>query len=222
MDDIDDMDVNTQKRYLSIIDSEGDRLTRLVSNILDLQKIDADKMNWHDEELILNDIAQNSIDAFSGAYHAKNIALNIGIVSENLTVIADADKLKQVFANLLSNALKFTEKGEVLVTVYRHTGKSPSGSKHEMARVSVSDSGSGIPDDQLTKVFDSFHQVDNSDTREKGGSGLGLDICRKIITHYEGNIWVESVLGKGSIFYFEIPLTGVLQKREQELATASV
>lgn len=213
MDDIEEMDVATQKRYLSIIDSEGDRLTRLVSNILDLQKIDANKMNWNDENLILNDLAKNSVDAFSGAYQAKNITLNFAKIDEELTVIADSDKLKQVMANLLSNALKFTDNGEVLVSVYQYKVKTTREKRVDMARVSVVDTGPGIPEDQVLKIFDSFHQVDNTATRKTGGSGLGLDICRKIVNHYEGNIWVESGPGKGSNFCFEIPLVKATHKK---------
>jgi len=213
MDDIEELDLQTQKRYLSIIDSESDRLNRLVSNILDVQKIDSNKMAWNDEELVLNDITQQSIAAFSGAYQAKNIDLVIAAVPEDLTVIADSDKLKQVMSNLLSNALKFTEQGEVLVTVIRYKTKGTNNNHIDMARVSVSDSGIGIQQDQLTKVFDSFYQVDNSATRKKGGSGLGLDICRKIINHYEGDIWVESKPNQGSTFYFEIPLVHAQKKK---------
>jgi len=209
IDDIEDLDIDTQKRYLSIINSEGDRLTRLVSNILDIQKIDANKMNWNDESLIINDIAQKNVETFSAAYQAKNITLNIASVPDDLTVIADADKLSQIFANLLSNALKFTSEGEVLVSIHQHKDKND----RDMAMVTVSDTGPGIPEDELFKVFDSFHQVDNSATRKTGGSGLGLDICRKIINHYEGNIWVDSVLGKGSHFCFEIPLVKATRKR---------
>ena len=166
-------------------------------------------MNWNDESLIINEIAQNSIETFSGAYQSKNITLNIATVPDDLTVVADADKLSQVFANLLSNALKFTSQGEVLVSIYQHKDKT---GRH-MALVAVSDTGPGIPEDELFKVFDNFHQVDNSATRKTGGSGLGLDICRKIINHYEGNIWVESVLGQGSNFCFEIPLVKATRKK---------
>ena len=213
MDDIEDMDVKTQKRYLSIINNESDRLTRLVTNILDLQKIDANKMEWRDENIILNDIAQKSVDTFSGAYHAKNITLSIATAPENLSVIADSDKLKQVFANLLSNALKFTEEGEVMVSIYQHQAKTANDSYRDMALVSVSDTGPGIPEDQRLQIFDSFHQIDNSATRKTGGSGLGLDICRKIINHYEGNIWVENNQDKGSVFFFEIPLVKATTKK---------
>lgn len=206
MDDIEDMDHQTQKRYLSIIDSESDRLTRLVTNILDLQKMDSNKMTWNDEELVLNNIVKESIESFSGAYESKGITLDIASIPEDLSVIADADKLKQVLANFLSNALKFTDEGGVLATLHQQKVKTINGGYINMARVAISDSGMGIPEDQLTKVFDNFHQVDNSATRKKGGSGLGLDICRKIVEHYEGNIWVESKLEKGSTFYFEIPL----------------
>ena len=209
MDDIEELDIDTQRRYLSIINSESDRLTRLVSNILDLQKMDANKMNWNDESLIMNEIAQKSVETFSGSYQAKNITLNIATVPDDLTVIADADKLSQIFANLLSNALKFTTQGEVLVSIHQHKDKTG----RDMALVTVSDTGPGIPEDELLKVFDSFHQVDNSATRKTGGSGLGLDICRKIIIHYEGNIWVESELGKGSHFCFEIPLVKATRKK---------
>lgn len=205
-EDIDELDIETQKRYLSIITSEGDRLTRLVSNILDLQKIDANKMVWGDETLVLNEIAKKCTETFSAAFDAKNISLNTDVASEQLSIIADADMMKQVFTNLLSNALKFSNKGEVLVSVCRHQNSTLDGVAGDTVRVSVSDTGPGIPGSQLLKIFDSFHQIDNFATRKNGGSGLGLNICRKIITHYEGKIWVESVQGSGSTFYFEIPL----------------
>ncbi len=212
-DDVEDMDLETQKKYLGIIKSEGDRLTRLVSNILDLQKIDANKMEWNDEHVNLNDIVQTSIEAFSGAYTKKNIELNIASVDETLTVLADPDKIKQVMSNLLSNALKFTDHGEVLVSVYSFKIKTRFDSYLSTARVCVSDTGPGVPDEEKLKIFESFHQVDNSATRRKGGSGLGLDICRKIINHYEGDIWVESEPERGSSFYFELPLIKTTKKR---------
>lgn len=205
-EDIEELDLNTQKRYLSIIDSESDRLTRLVSNILDLQKIDANKMVWHDEEIVLNEIAHKSIEAFSAAYEAKNVRLNSDITLDGLSVITDADKLRQVFANLLSNALKFSTDGDVIVSVCKNSTGNVDTIVGDTARVSIRDSGPGIPDDQLSKIFESFHQIDNSATRKNGGSGLGLSISRKIIQHYDGKIWAESEPGKGSVFHFEIPL----------------
>ena len=112
------------------------------------------------------------------------------------------DKLVQVVTNLMSNAVKFTpEEGRIDIK-----GEVIAEDNKEYVRVSVSDTGSGIPEDQVEKVFEKFHQVDSLETKKKVGTGLGLSICREIMKHHEGRIWAESELGKGSTFYFTLPV----------------
>jgi signal transduction histidine kinase len=109
----------------------------------------------------------------------------------------DEQRLTQVLLNLVGNAIKFTDTGEVRVTA---------SAANSHFTVSVTDTGPGIPGDQLTRVFEQFHQVDNSNTKAKGGTGLGLAISKQIVEMHGGRIWVESVLGKGATFHMELPI----------------
>ena len=128
-------------------------------------------------------------------------------------VLIDQDKIQQVLVNLISNAIKFTRPdGEVRVYAELAPMQRPFEEDffgEEVAdalRVSVSDTGIGIPDDQLTRIFDAFYQVDSSSTREHGGAGLGLSIVRKLIEAHGGEVWVESVVGVGTTFHFTLPI----------------
>ncbi|MDH5632556.1 MAG: hybrid sensor histidine kinase/response regulator [Gammaproteobacteria bacterium] len=185
LDDIDDVDVDTARNYLGIIDSEADRLARLISNLLDLQKIDAGKMTWHDEMTDIIELARASMQVFEGAYRDKNLSLNLKSDMDQLYSVVDRDKIRQVFSNLFSNALKFTDDGGVEIRI------DVDGSSGEHLLICITDTGLGIPDEELEKVFERFHQVDQSQTRRYGGTGLGLGICKEIVEHYQGRIWAE-------------------------------
>ena len=202
IDDIDNIDSDSQRRYLNIINNESNRLSRLVSDILDLQKIDANKMEWHDSKIDLNVIARESFEAFSGALQTKGLTQTIELHDSSLQALIDPDKIRQVILNLLSNALKYTDQGGISIKVTSRA----TDAEHQLARIEVSDTGIGIPDEHRDSIFESFHQVDNSGTRANGGSGLGLNICQKIIHHYDGKIWVENNASKGSTFFVEIPM----------------
>ena len=117
--------------------------------------------------------------------------------------LGDEQRLTQVLLNLVGNAIKFTDTGEVRVTAKAANG---------LFSVSVVDTGPGIPADQLTRIFEQFHQVDNSNTKAKGGTGLGLAIAKQIVEMHGGRIWVESTLGQGSIFQMELPARAELRK----------
>jgi len=322
--DIEEIDIDTQRHYLSIINEEADRLGRLINDVLDLQKMDAGKTDWNDENTDLAKMARTLIELFSKSYKDKGLNLTLEIPDEQFIANIDADKIHQVTTNLLSNALKFTMEGSVTLSLqpihYRpqvlvltnnadsmlpilasqnlniisfeklyellnllqntpylselliidltcsditieetiedirqRDGTVPvliitSESmliqpecllKHQPAKciglpeletglnaaildisnttldsstsiptveISVTDTGMGIPKEELQKVFDRFHQVDSSETREIGGSGLGLAICRDIVEHYNGKIWAESTPGEGSRFAYLLPL----------------
>lgn len=197
-DDIEELDIEMQKHFLTIINDESDRLGRLINDLLDLQKMDSGKMVWKDAPIDLARLLKNSVEFFSPAYRDKNLQLQLKLQQQECLLDLDADRIRQLIANLLSNALKFTEHGGVTVTM---------ATTADEVKVSVTDTGLGIPDDSLEKVFESFHQVDSSETRKIGGSGLGLTICKEIVEHYQGRIWVESRLGEGSSFSFVLPLT---------------
>lgn len=209
-DEIDDPD---SKNYLRIINDEADRLNRLINDILDMQKIDAGRMVWRDEKINLVDVTRAAVEAFSGAYISKGIALELDAADAALYAVTDSDKIRQVFANLLSNALKFTPEGKVTVSVKRvwdHTGKG-------FIQLAVADSGPGLAASQLERVFEQFYQVENDQSRKIQGTGLGLTICKQIIEHYQGNIWAESKLGKGTTMLFTLPDASGASKKLGEI-----
>ncbi|MBF0398353.1 MAG: PAS domain S-box protein [Desulfobacterales bacterium] len=187
---------------LEVIIREGDRLTRMINDILDVVKIESGNVVWRDSVLFFSDIVRHAVQAVSGAFALKNeVKLISSIQDDSIQIKADRDKLEQVIINLLNNAFKFTEKGEVEVILEKDK-------ENNYAKVTVKDTGMGIPTGELEKVFDKFHQVvkENTLVDKPKGTGLGLSICKQIIEYYDGKIWVESELGKGSSFIFVIPL----------------
>ncbi|MEW5725349.1 MAG: hybrid sensor histidine kinase/response regulator, partial [Thermodesulfobacteriota bacterium] len=185
---------------LEIIIQEGERLTRLINDVLDLAKIESGRMDYRDEVHGVREIVEQAVQAATGQFAAKPAVALLAEIAEDLPKIkVDRDKLVQVIINLLNNAAKFTEEGQVKVAVTRAPG--------DWIEVSVTDTGPGIPPQDLEKVFDKFHQVRRDDTLsdKPKGTGLGLTICHQIITHYGGRIWVESVLGEGSSFKIRLP-----------------
>lgn len=183
---------------LSIISHEGERLTRLINDVLDLNKIESGRMGWRDEILDMAETIETAVQAVSGMF-AENPHLKLLTeVEPGLpSIVADPDRLQQVLINLLNNAAKFTEKGTVTVRAFPRFGQ---------VRVEVADTGYGIHPDDQSQIFEKFHQT-RSDTMEDKpkGTGLGLTICREIVEHYGGRIWVESVEDEGSTFIFTIP-----------------
>lgn len=325
-DDGDSLDDESKNQFLGIIDHEADRLSRLISNLLDLQKISAGKMSWKTELVDLVKVAHETVEFFLAAYHEKGLTLELEPDLYSASVMTDADKIRQVLTNLLSNALKFTDSGGVQMNITRVTewanvvvlssdenavdaltlilsqqSVSPSSYKTpaevlahlhhcggninlllidisnddsgnigfvetvrekfpslpiitivtdekqtfaqkrklfqrssfikkpikidqsrdqietqisdmiglsprtSMIEISINDTGIGIPLNDLSMVFERFHQVDSSHTREQSGTGLGLTICKEIIQHFNGKIWVESETGRGSTFRLILP-----------------
>ena len=196
-DDVETLDINTQRRFLSIINDESDRLGRLINDLLDLQKMDAGKTAWKDRPINLAEVLRKSVELFTPLYRGKGLLLELNLERDDSLIVLDVDRIRQLIANLLSNALKFTERGSVVVAMITTAAE---------ITVSVTDSGIGIPPDEIDKVFEGFHQVDSSETREIGGSGLGLTICKEIVEHYGGHIGVVSRLGEGSCVSFVLPL----------------
>ncbi len=229
LDDADSTDVALRKRYLAIINSESDRLGRLINNVLNLQRIDAGKMTWDDEIIDLAEMATSLVEFFTPAYRDKKIGLSLTIDGERLVAYAEDDKIRQVFNNLLSNALKFSDQGEVKVKL-RRISDTPSGQPYN--EITVTDTGIGIPPDDIERVFERFYQVDGTQKRKEGGTGLGLSICQDIIEHYAGTIRINSVAGKGSSFIITMPAVDQPRKKlgevlvelgmltEEELSTA--
>jgi signal transduction histidine kinase len=334
-DESDNLEREEQENFLNIIDKESDRLTRLISDLLDLQKMQAGKMAWKSEVLDIIKTAQETAEVFSPAYANKGLELKVHSNMDSAKVLGDNDKILQVFSNLLSNAMKFTETGGVTIQLGRsnrwakamllstdeYTAKNlaeifsdmhiellhfkgidnaidfincnggdihmvivdlstaetnavnhletirklrpslpvatiiNSGAEKQyqslsiagtlkkpietdkntdyiemlvtnvlgiapntnMINMAIIDSGIGIPPEELPKVFMQFHQIDSSQKREQRGTGLGLTICKEIIQHYGGRIWVESRLGKGSTFQILLPELKETKKKLGEI-----
>ena len=191
---------NRISENLSIIVREGERLTRLINDVLDLAKIESGRIEWKDTTFNLKELLEDAVNSVSGQFAQKpEVELKLELPQDLPDIYADRDRLQQVFINLLNNAAKFTEKGYVKIWAKVENDK---------VIIAVEDTGCGIPKEDLNKVFDKFHQVIHGDTlKDKPkGTGLGLAICKQIIEHYNGKIWVESELGKGSTFFVELPI----------------
>lgn len=187
---------------LEIILSEGERLTALINNVLDLEKIEAGKMEWYMEPLDIGDVVTQAIDASNSLIEQKGLALVTKMPDSIPSIIGDRDKLMQVLINLLSNAFKFTEEGTVTCSIQKGD---------DALQVSISDTGVGIASQDKEDVFIKFKQVGDTLTEKPRGTGLGLPISKEIIEHHGGRIWVESALGEGSTFSFTLPISGMAE-----------
>ena len=192
---------NEQKDNLNIIKESANHLLHIINDILDFSRIEAGKMELDEVDIDLEKEIENIVKIFSAQIHKKSIVLN-SVIEKDVPICIKCDqvRLKQVLINLIGNAVKFTQNGEILISVSQYKIKD-----EIKILFSVKDNGIGIPSDKLETIFDSFSQADGSTTRKYGGSGLGLSISKKIIEKMGGNIWLESELGKGSKFSFYIP-----------------
>ena len=191
-----------QQQDLSAIFNSGQHLLGLINDVLDLSRIEAGKMDLTFDEVNITDLISSVMSTAAGLVKDKSIKL-VPEIEENLPMIrADAMRVRQVLINFLSNAAKFTEEGAIIVKA--NLEEPEKGQKVVM--VKVVDTGPGIAEDDQAKLFQPFSQVDASLTRKVGGSGLGLSICHHLIQMHNGQIGVQSAPGKGSTFYFSIPI----------------
>ncbi len=190
-----------QKDYVETIRFSSESLLTIINDILDFSKIEARKLDLDNIEFNLKDTFSNTVSSLAVQAHKKGLELIADIPPElNYNVSGDPGRLRQVLINLINNAIKFTEKGEIGVSVREQTR---SGSKITM-HFTVADTGIGIPKYKLSMIFKAFAQVDNSTTRKYGGTGLGLTISSMLVHLMGGRIWVESEEGKGSRFHFTV------------------
>jgi PAS domain S-box-containing protein len=190
-----------QQQYVRIFQSAGENLLTLINDILDISKLEAGHFELEKINFDLRDIIEKTCEILALRAHKKGLELACRIIAQTpVKLMGDPLRLRQILVNLAGNAIKFTEKGEVVIEV-----KPYSGHAHTQAGdliFSVTDTGIGIPADKTESIFEQFTQVDASTTRQYGGTGLGLNISRRIVEAMEGQIWVESQLGQGSTFSF--------------------
>jgi signal transduction histidine kinase/CheY-like chemotaxis protein len=193
-----------QRDRLSVIHRSGEALLAILNDVLDLSKIEAGKLELEHMEFELADVARGAYSAFTALANKKGLSFALDIEAARGRYMGDPTRLRQILYNLISNALKFTEQGEIRVTALRDG---------EMLQISVADTGVGIAPESLSKLFAKFDQLDSSTTRRFGGTGLGLAICRELASLMNGEIGVESDLGLGSKFTLRVPLPRVGDER---------
>lgn len=198
-------DNDTRHEFYTIIDTECDRLTRLITDLLNVSRIESGKSLQLNLKLVnVHELAEKVVRA-QKSYTTKH-TLHIGLDPKIPLLEADEDKIDQILTNLVNNAIKYSPKGGN-VTVH---GKMMS---DELVQLAVTDEGMGIPKEQIGKMFQRFHRVDNRDTREIGGTGIGLFLVKSLVETHHGKIWIESEVGKGTTFFFTLPLK---QPEEEE------
>ena len=202
-----DRTVQQINENIGIIISEGERLTALINDVLDLSKMEAGKIEWRLESAQISEILEQAIAATTSLFETKCITIIKDIADGLPCVSCDRDRIVQVVINLLSNALKFTDSGSVTVTARKISDiVCPAENGQGFITISIADTGIGISEKDQNDVFEKFKQVGDTLTDRPKGTGLGLPICKQIVEYHGGRIWVESCLGKGSVFSFVLPL----------------
>jgi CheY-like chemotaxis protein len=189
-----------QRERLSVIHRSGESLLAILNDVLDLSKIEAGKLDLECVEFDLGEVARGAYSAFTALANKKGLSFALDIEAARGRYRGDPTRLRQILYNLISNALKFTEQGEIRVTA-RFDG--------ERLTMAVADTGVGISHENLGRLFGKFDQLDSSTTRRFGGTGLGLSICRQLAELMGGDIGVESEEGRGSTFTVRLPLPQV-------------
>jgi signal transduction histidine kinase/CheY-like chemotaxis protein len=193
---------------LNIIVSEAERLTSLINDVLDIAKMEAGKVEWQMQPIDPSELLDWATTATAALFETNGLELITEIDTSVPQIIGDRNRLLQVLINLISNAVKFTESGSVTCRVKQ---------ERDGVCISIIDTGIGIAPEDQPKVFEKFRQVGDTLTDKPKGTGLGLPICKQIIDHHGGRIWVESEQGKGSIFSFLIPVFASNQKTNTNL-----
>lgn len=200
------VDDAVRTEFLEIINSESDRLTRLINDVLDLAKIEAGSERWEDGSQSIAKIVDTAVSGTRSLALQKNHVVEIDLNPDLPSVWCDQDKMVQVVMNLLSNAIKFTPEGGHIRVCGVESPVNSGASDERTVEIKVADSGIGMEPKDLEDIFQKFKQVGNNSTDLKTGTGLGLPICKEIVEHYGGKIWAESDMGEGSTITFVLPL----------------
>ena len=197
-----------QKDCLDIAKRNIDRLNRLINDLLDFQKLGAGKMNFDIHDNNANDVVKEVYETMLSMAKKEGINLVLELDSSLPMVEFDKDKINQVLSNLVNNAIKFTKEGSVTITTSR---------KEDAIQISVSDTGCGIKEEDLPKLFHEFVQLETPGIEKPKGTGLGLVITKEIVTKHGGEIWAKSEVGKGSTFSFTLPIQELDVKKDMEI-----
>jgi len=185
------------KDVLDRVEKNGKHLLGLINDVLDLSKIEAGQLVLDIEGYSMRDVVQTVVSATESLAAAKSLPLRLEIAEGMPNGRGDERRITQVLLNLVGNAIKFTDEGEVRISA---------SSDNRKFSVAVSDTGPGIPTSEQSRIFEEFQQIDSSNIKEKGGTGLGLAIAKRIVELHRGRMWVVSEVGRGSIFHFEVPV----------------
>ena len=219
---------NEQQKYVQVFKNAGDSLLDLINDILDLSKVEAGQLSLEKASFDLLDFVEKVCEVMALKAHEKKLELLFHLVPDTpVHLMGDPVRLRQILINLMGNAIKFTSEGEITLECgLRNAGcgtacdkaqinDPESGREEVVLQFSVRDSGIGIPREKQESIFESFTQADSSTTREYGGTGLGLTICRRLVEMMGGKIWIESEPGKGSTFFFTARF-GIDREPEEE------
>jgi signal transduction histidine kinase/CheY-like chemotaxis protein len=191
---------------IHVIQRNAQHLMQMVNDVLDLSQMDVSHMTIVREPLKLDEFIQSSLGEFAQLVESRNLRLEVDIEHDLPEIHADRTRVQQVLLNLLNNALRFTEQGSITIRVRRQASSTPEQWSGENIIFSVSDTGIGIPPDNLKRIFEPFIQADSSRQRKRGGTGLGLTISKRFVELHGGQMWAESTVGVGSSFYFTLPV----------------
>lgn len=193
-----DIDARQRDEFLGVINTECQRLIRMINDLLDFAKIEAGRMDWNIVELDATVLVKSAVASMAPMFGEKRVALDTTLPPQVPKIAGDFDRLTQVIVNLLSNACKFAPENTGRVRVSLECGATG-------VTISVADNGPGIPREKHDEVFEEFRQVPSASGARPPGTGLGLAICRRIVNHLDGRIWVESAPPDGAAFHFTIP-----------------
>ncbi|MBU2531034.1 MAG: cell wall metabolism sensor histidine kinase WalK [Elusimicrobia bacterium] len=189
-------DKNNAEDFLKIIYSDCERLAKLIDDILDLAKIESDNLALNLKSCDVKEIVQRIVSGMSMRIKAKSLDINVKIPDQIAGIMADENRIAQVLVNLIENALKYTKRGEISISALE---------EGDFLRINVTDTGIGIPEKDIPRLFERFYRVDKARSKELGGTGLGLSIVKHIVYAHNGKVSVQSAQGKGSVFSFTVP-----------------
>jgi PAS domain S-box-containing protein len=194
-----------QREILEVAQRNIDRLARLINDVLDFQKLQSGRAKFNMQDNSINNIVESVYNTMASTVKKKGVEFRLALDNALPKVTYDSDKMIQVLTNLVSNAMKYTGKGSITIATRRI---------ENAIRVSVSDTGCGIKQEDIPKLFQQFQQLGSSGSRKTGGTGLGLAISKDIVEKHGGRVWVESEFGKGSTFHFLLPIKSAAREPE--------